>query len=261
MPRELPRIAMAVEEYLAMPHRLGFKQEYLDGEMWLSLNHSAVYDYSLSVADFLFKDVRGAGSAFQIIPIATLAPLRDGLLSLFRAAFEDSVLYAGYDADAFHESAHRSIEDYERTRSCTDNCDPFSSVAAIGGEMIGAALIASDHDGRPLLQPIMVAPHHRRRGVATALLRRSAASLAEVGHCVLKSCCHMANAQSVAWHKSVGFEPRLSWLAAAHLAHHHRINAKHHRLRGELEAAGRHRRLADRYTSSADRLRNQALAQ
>jgi N-acetylglutamate synthase len=84
----------------------------------------------------------------------------------------------------------------------------LSFVAAERGEIVGTILCG--HDGRRgFVHHLVTAESHRRRGIARALLNRGLAALRDVG--VQK--CHMfvfkANADGIAFWRTVGAEERL----------------------------------------------------
>ncbi len=74
----------------------------------------------------------------------------------------------------------RDADSYENTRRYLERNPELSLLAKVGDETVGC--IMSGHDGRRgYLQHLVVAPMHRRKGIANALVEACLARLASLG--------------------------------------------------------------------------------
>ena len=105
----------------------------------------------------------------------------------------------------------------------------------------------------------MTHPDHVRRGLATALLRRTLDLLSRGGVLELLSGSSLSNPASMAWHRAMGFEEVPHSTTAGHRAMHHRWMAGHHEAAGRDVEAQRHRELAARQSALHQRLREEEL--
>src|SRR4029079_1430836 len=81
---------------------------------------------------------------------------------------------------------------------------PQSVVASVKGKLMGAALITQRKSG-PVLDCLFVDPHHERRRWATSMVSPAGHALLRSGEKLLVSYAHLANEDSLAWHRSIGF--------------------------------------------------------
>ncbi|MEO8269075.1 MAG: GNAT family N-acetyltransferase, partial [Aureliella sp.] len=129
----------------------------------------------------------------------------------------------------------------------------YSRVIELSGQLIAAIMVRADRinlddeaDGL-VVQPIMVAAEYQRHGLGRCLLGAVRIALAEDDRDYLNSRCHLGNADSMAWHRAVGFEEQPSLFSASHRAHHHRWMAGHHAAAGRELESFYHAELAEAY--------------
>ena len=243
MPMPLPVLPMSIDEYRVMPHRLGWKHEYYDGAARLRPSLGAYTEYEWpggtasaprrSVAAFAVRDARARDEA--------------ALIALYEAAFDDGPDHAGYPADAYRAEAGKAA-DTSRARI---------HVAVSGTALLGAIRLRDrfgDGTSSATIEPVMVHPEARRRGIASALLRRVIEASAALGIERIASGAHLANAPSMAWHDRLGFVERRGWSSVAARLGHWRWMAGHHEHAGDAEAARLAHEEADRLQAKFERL-------
>ena len=242
MPSEPLVLPMPIEAYRTMAHRLGWKHEYWDGAARLIPSESAIVVWELDLAGRIDPGrTRAARSeprpdesppaAIGTAPREATPDDRDALVELFVAAFDDGPEYCGYPDEAYRRDAVRTADGGGRVRVMDGGPD---------GTLLGA-IVVSERDGLATVEPVMVAPGARRRGVASALLRAAIGAEAALGTVRLRSHSHLANAPSVAWHAARGFvEVPFRSTTAARLTHA-RWMVGHHERAGDAPAAERAR--------------------
>ena len=248
MPLPLPVVPMTLAEFDALPHRLGWKHEYWDGAARLSPEESAIAEFRRPIttpvqwthsSDWIVRPIQREDSA--------------ALVELFLQAFESAAEFAGYSESAFQSRAVESVARFfARDISTATTQAPqvtrlsdwkeVSFVVEDSQQLIGAALIREVRLG-PILEPIMIAPAHQRRGVGSALLAtilnklRAIAAQDNAPLEYLYSRCHLSNPHSLAWHTVMGFEEMPNLPATQHRWRHHLQQARSLGLQGNLELA------------------------
>ena len=250
MPTEPAVLPMSPEAYRAMAHRLGWKHEYLDGAARLVPSESAIviWERSLRAPEAFRAPADGAGAARGGdqgadpggVPREAVPGDRDALVELFVVAFDDGPEYCGHSDDAYREDAERTADGGGRIHVLD------------GDDALLGAIVVTDRGGLPTVEPVMVAPAARRRGVATALLRAAIGAAVGAGATRLRSHSHLANAGSVAWHAASGFAevPYRSTVSAR--LQHARWMAEHHGRAGNAAAAARERAEAARLAEALE---------
>ncbi|WP_437202812.1 GNAT family N-acetyltransferase [Planctomicrobium sp. SH664] len=216
------------ETFRGLPRHPAYRYEYRAGTV--SIRGNPRYYHALLDLQCLPKQPAGLRESFGPLSFRSVTeqdwpPLR----LLFAAAFEDHVPFQQADSHRLEQAASRLLQ---RLRSGEDG--PLVSAASIvalkpDGTVAGASLItlvpAGDltdftHEewgspappdaekqcwGRPHLTWIFVAPHCRRQGVASALLRQSAEGLRTAGYSTLASTLLLGDHTSLLWHWKQGF--------------------------------------------------------
>jgi GNAT superfamily N-acetyltransferase len=209
-------------EFTQLPRNAAYKYDYQSGSAWL--NPRPRYYHAL--LDLPALNLEGAAET-------AVRPVGPGdweaLADAFAEAFARQQPFAGLTDAARHAAARRSLA---QARDGGDGpwVEQASRVAcdAFGG-LLGAALITllprgdpTEWDsyawdgppppdaverrlGRPHLTWVFVRPRAAGRGVGTALLRASAAALANMGYEELLSTFMLGNDSSMLWHWRAGF--------------------------------------------------------
>ena len=243
MPTEPAALPMSPEAYRAMPHRLGWRHEYLDGVAYLTPSESAIVVWEKDLAASGPATPRPEGPRLAGATPREAGPGdRDALVELFLAAFDDGPEYCGCPDDAYRGDAEATADGGGRIHVLDGN-----------GALRGA-IVVTGRGGLPTVEPVMVAPGVRRRGVAGALLEAAIGAAVADGATRLRSHSHLANAGSVAWHAASGFvEVPHRPTIAARLAHARSL-AEHHARAGDAAAAARERAAAARLEASLGEL-------
>lgn len=101
----------------------------------------------------------------------------------------------------------RTADGYAATRRYLDRNPGSSFVAEAAGALVGCAM--AGHDGRRgYLQHVIVAPEHRRRGIARELVNRCVAALTGQGIEKLHLDVMMGNEAAMAFWKRLGWQRR-----------------------------------------------------
>lgn len=248
MPTEPLVLPMSPEAFRAMPHRLGWKHEYFDGAARLIPSESAivVWERDLAVPVPVVSARAGSlpGGPGRAGPVPREAGPgdRDALVELFVAAFDDGPEYCGHPDEVYRRDAERTADGGGRVHVLDGD-----------GALLGA-IVVTGRGGLPTVEPVMVAPTARRRGVAGALLGAAIGAAVETGATRLRSHSHLANAASSAWHAASGFaEVPYRWTVAARLTHA-RWMAEHFARAGDAPAAARERAVAARLAEALGEL-------
>ena len=248
MPLALISEPMPIEQFHAMPHRLGWKHEYWDGRMRLSPSHTAIADFTMMI-----YEAQDFNSPPEQPQIGTLRGItvddETQLIQLHLDAFETAVEYAGYDDDHYRKLTTQSIRSFlghGQGKRPTAGRVELSQVIEQDGRLIAAMLIRKEPE-ELIVQPVMVAPEHQRYGLARRLVNHVSDLLRAANHTVLRSRCHLGNAASMNWHTSVGFEEQPSMFAASHRYQHHLQMVRHHKTANRPQDAEYHRELANAY--------------
>ncbi len=107
-----PDIELTFDEFLAMPHRLGWKHEYWDGMARLSPNMAAITEFVLDVRAWSRSRTKPPGSSTPINIDRVQASDRSDLEQLHQSAFVDGIEYVGYSPTAYAKEVARSIDRY-----------------------------------------------------------------------------------------------------------------------------------------------------
>ena len=227
---------MTRDEFLVMPHRLGWKHEYWDGMARLSPSLGAIASFEVDLDETRTSSPTWNGS-LSICGVNAVD--HESLVQLHLIAFDDSVEFAGYPDAAFEKEQRRSMSAFfalddppRRRRGLVRH-----SYAVVNGNDPVAAIFIRDTPDGLAVEPILVHPQIHRQGLASALFWQSCRSLASEGFKTLRSHCHLGNHASMKWHLAMGFQETPSVTAASARANHHRWMAKHHRFHGRLDAA------------------------
>ncbi len=242
MPAERVVLPMSMEQFLVMPHRLGWKHEYWDGAAQLVPLESAYACFALDLADSPGPPV-GSSAEVSVHPIEPTD--RDALVALFLAAFDDGPDHCGWPDEEYRRDAERTAADARGFVARIDGRSDGGADPATHEGIVGAICLR-EREGAPTIEPIMVDPASRRRGVARALLSSAIVACRADGAPRLRSSAHLSNPASLAWHAATGFVEVPTWHATKARLQHHRRMADHHERAGELEATGRHAAKASR---------------
>ena len=100
---------------------------------------------------------------------------RDALATLLLAAYRGTIDDEGEDLD----DAYDAIDDYAR-RIVREHSVVLDAGAAEGGGLVAMSFVV-ELRGRHYIDPVAVAPHHKRRGTGRAIVAASLASLRTAG--------------------------------------------------------------------------------
>ncbi len=238
MPSPTRSIEMSIDEFETMPHRIGWKHEYWDSHARLSPSPTAIATFERTI----WESSEAADDA-KISNGAIRLPVESDLHELIRLqteVFEDAVEYVGHDEKSYRRSIDQDIRSFfgdGPDHSIGKGCLNYSRVVEHQCKLIAALLVRQARDEKLVLQPIMVASDHHRRGLGRAMLQATCVSLAADQVSCLRSHCHLGNRVSIQWHQSLGFHEHPTLSAAGHRSHHHAWMADHHEANGrELEA-------------------------
>lgn len=205
------RIPMTIEEFHRMPHRLGWKHEYYNGQAHITPSESAIVTASLPVAP---RPV--------IAPCSLRPPTEEdlnALIPVYYAAFAESADYCDMEMRMIVKSAQRNLTRYfigERGRPL-----PESRLAVDGEKIVGAALLVEEEGKAAFLDLLFVIPAWQRRGVANALLADALNALANAGYPELTSRFRLGNEASREWHHRFGFVDKPDHFMARHYFRHY----------------------------------------
>ncbi|MFN8443881.1 MAG: GNAT family N-acetyltransferase [Caldilineaceae bacterium] len=192
-------IPMSIDEFHVMPHKLGWKYEYWEGQAYISPRMSSVVTTVVPVEP-------------RPVPACCLCrPTEEDDISLLRpayfAAFVEAVDYCDYPPEHVAQAAERNLITFFAGDRGTPL--PASHLAfdpqSPQSTAIGAALIVEKNDGIPMIDLLYVVPEWQNRGVATALVSSAMNALHVVGYTTLKSRYLLSNEQSRNWHLRFGF--------------------------------------------------------
>jgi GNAT superfamily N-acetyltransferase len=194
-------LSMTIEEFKRMPRKPGWKYEYWHNQAHISPAHR----YLETIVEVKLLPVN---SPCQIRPVQAGDEPR--LISLYLAAFRDTIEYCDWKLKKIETSASNNIKDFFIGR--WGRPLPASRAAVCwkpnGGEehIVGAALISEKKDGQPVLDMLFVAPPLQRKGVASSLVSAAINELFRGGYKGLKSSYHAGNEASSSWHRNFGFK-------------------------------------------------------
>ena len=200
-------IPMTIDEFHLMPHDLGWKYEYWEGQAHISPGWINVVKTTVSV------------KPHPVVAPCEIRPLTEEDLPKFIpayvAGFRDAIDYCDYSLAYVKRAASRHMQDFFAGNR--GNPLPASQVAIRRGHIVGAALIVERKDQRCLLDLLFVRPSRQRQGLATALVATALNGLYKEGREGLTSRFLLGNAASRAWHHRFGFVDELdAYLARAY---------------------------------------------
>lgn len=218
------KVKMSPEEYDALVFDPGWKQEYLDGYLYLSPRH-----------------VRAIGKAcLEVQEVHSSYPLRAvtledraALIDLYLAAFAETVHYFHLERDDIRQQARQDINVFFSGQRGVPLL-AASHVALIQDRLIGAALFNEGHLKSPLLYLLYVAPEFRQQGVARALAQAGMNVLRAEGHRFVRSQYDLGNHESRAWHHRMGFVEEPDWHVYRLLAREAESLLRHHEQQADV---------------------------
>lgn len=225
------RIRMSIDEFHVMPHKLGWKYEYWEGQAHISPRMSSVVTTVVPVEP---RPVPAFGlcrsTCEDDIPL---------LRSAYFAAFVDAVDYCDYPTEHVAQASERNLI----TFFAGDRGTPLlASQIALDPKSpqptaIGAALIVEKKDGIPMIDLLYVVPKWQNRGVATALVASAMNALHTTGYTTLKSRYLLSNEHSRNWHLRFGFVEEMDHFVLNSYYQHALHEWRRHKELGDLSAA------------------------
>ncbi|MFN7927848.1 MAG: GNAT family N-acetyltransferase [Blastocatellia bacterium] len=221
------KVKMSLAEYHALVFDPGWKQEYLDGHLYLTPRH-------VRALGKVMLEKRDVHSPY---PLRAVTPAdREALITLYVEAFADTVHYFYLEHDDVLKHARHDLDVYlsgERGAPLLE----ASRVAVHEGRLIGAALFNEGHVKSPLLYLLYVAPEFRAQGVAQALAREAMNTLRAEGHRFVRSQYDLGNHESRAWHNQMGFVEEPDWQVYRLLVREADSLVRHHEQQADLSVA------------------------
>ncbi len=200
---------MSYSAFQRLPHRLGWKHEFVDGTLCLT-----------PVKQFVPLELELIGhrsNHWGEIRPATPDDV-SGLYQPFLEAFAKTPDFARMTTPQYRKWASKYLDDFfQRVRW------PWSAASVVGeqgGEIVAAALIVTRPTG-PLLDCLCVRPDYARKGWGTALLTRVAWTLRNAGEKHLASYTHLGNEPSLNYHLRFGFQELPDCWTAYHRFRHY----------------------------------------
>lgn len=189
------KVKMSLDDYHALVFDPGWKQEYMDGYLYLSPR----YVRALGKVQLEKREVT---SPYLLRPVTPED--RAALLDLYVEAFADTVHYFHLEAEDVRKHAEQDLEIFFSGQRGTALLEA-SQVALAQNRLLGAALINEGHLKSPLLYLLFVAPAFQQQGLARALVQTSMNVLRDEGEQYLRSQYDLGNHESRAWHERMGF--------------------------------------------------------
>lgn len=245
-------IPMTSDEFHVMPHKLGWKHEYWDGQAHITPSHSTVVTTTLPVQP---RPVTPVGTIRSIVE-ADMA----GLYTAYVAAFEDTIDYCDWQLAAIQSAAQATLTGYfagERGKPLV-----ASQVALHDREVVGAAFMVEKRNGQPFLDLLFVVPQWHRQGVATALVGTAVNQLAAAGYHTLTSRFWLGNEESRTWHHRFGFVDKPNQFLAGAYYRHAQHELERDKILGQLTPAARDALVAEKkyWKNERERLEKEELA-
>lgn len=221
------KIKMSLDEYHALVFDPGWKQEYLDGYLYLTPRH-------VRVLGKVQLEKREVTSPYLLR--AVTREDRAALVDLYVAAFTDTVHYFYLEAEDVLRHARHDLDVYLSGERGVPLL-AASRVAVHEGRLIGAALFNEGHVKSPLLYLLFVAPELRGQGVARALAQDAMNALRHEGHRFVRSQYDLGNHESRAWHERMGFVAEPDWQVYRLLTREADSLVRYHERQGDLSEA------------------------
>lgn len=242
-----PSRPMTHAEFEELPRQLGWKYEFLEGQVVQTPSPYAVATLRLP----LHKPwPMRYGPEAQIVKPED----RRGLERLFYLAFVDSVEYHDCPRGYIRQRATASLGAF--LDEASQRWFRAARLIRAGSKVLAGVLIRTCTRG-PIVEPLMVRPSHQRQGMATSLMTQVVNHLLEMGATELFSQCHLANEMSWNWHKKFGFEELPDEWVAIHRARWLRYEWQRRERAEELSAAesDEWRRQTLNWESEAERMK------
>ncbi|MBS1811670.1 MAG: GNAT family N-acetyltransferase [Acidobacteria bacterium] len=221
------KIKITLDEYHALVFDPGWKQEYLDGYLYLTPRHVRA----------LGKARIEAQEVYSRYPLrAVTVEDRGALIDLYLAAFSDTVHYFYLEHEDVLKHARQDLDTFLSGQRGAPLLSA-SRVALHQDRIVGAALINEGHIKSPLLYLLYVAPEFQQQGLARAMVQSAMNALREEGHRFLRSQFDLGNHESRAWHEQMGFEVEPDWQVYRLLAREAESLLGHHEQASDLPSA------------------------
>lgn len=222
-------IPMTIDEFHVMPHKLGWKHEYWNGQAHITPSYSGIVTAALPVQP---RPVTPACTVRSVVE-ADMA----GLYAAYVAAFEDTIDYCDWQLAAIQSAAQETLTGYfaeQRGKPL-----PATQVALHDTEMIGAAFIVEKKNGQPFLDLLFVVPQWHRKGIAITLVGTALNELAAAGYHTFTSRFWLGNEESRTWHHRFGFVDEPNQFLAGAYYRHAQHELERHEILGHLTLAER----------------------
>ncbi len=223
------KVKMSLDEYHALVFDPGWKQEYMDGYLYLSPRHVR----ALGKVQLEKQEVTSPYLLRSVTPED-----RTALLDLYVEAFADTVHYFHLEVEDVRKHAEQDLDIFLGGKRGAPLLEA-SRVALSHNRLLGAALVNEGHLKSPLLYLLFVAPEFQQQGVARALTQTAMNALRSEGHRYLRSQYDLGNHESRAWHTRMGFVAEPDWNVYRLLAREAESLLRQHEQRADLPAAER----------------------
>lgn len=211
-PLEYDGQRMPIDCFHELWHTPGFKYEYGDGKVQISIQEAAapiMVARPSMITEAVSETSAPEDVDFQGAGKASVNELK----GLWLDSFVRTPDYHGYRVEDMEKQASKTLNPLYRDES--PDLHPASVVALWNGNPVGMLLINKIRP-RPVIDALGVRPDMQHRGVGSAMAKQAASSLHEMGEHVLCSGHLLANAQSAAWHEATGFIEIPDWLTTNH---------------------------------------------
>ncbi|MEX0717036.1 MAG: GNAT family N-acetyltransferase [Planctomycetaceae bacterium] len=225
-------VPMSFEEFKLMPHEVGWKHEFWDGQAHISPGHQ------VAVVN-LPTNPRERTSAQTLRPVESRD--REALIAAFVAAFGDTIEYCDWEPAKIAQSAEDAIDGFFSGARGRPHAASRIAMEPPDGRILGAALVTDIDESRSLLDMLFVLPDHQRRWLGSALVSAAIDALRAAGIGTMQSRYDVGNAASRAWHINFGFEELPNVLLARHYERHAAHELWRRKELGNLDPAERQR--------------------
>lgn len=223
--------AMSREAFHRLPRIVGYKYELIRGQPEISVSQASYCTACVSTA-MITKSQLSGKEPTTIDIAAARADHRDALRQLWVETFYGSLDYSGYSRPEIAAHAETRLDDFFSGRN-EEHSYAGSSLAFHDDAVVGMALV-SKRGPVATLEVLAVRGKWRRRGIASALLRRAGSAASNHGLQRVVTIYHAANAAAESFFHHLQFEvvpdltlTRLRLRALrTNLEHGHVINAR-----------------------------------